>query len=246
MGFLIWIALAILAWVVIPCLQAKRQRAQVEGRTMHRLLDGISGMLAKMAKADGHVSREEVELARRFFQSMGLDEEQYRRAVENFNYAKDAPYDISHYAREFASVASNEARELVYEMLWAVAVADGRLDPAEDRLLHEVVGALGFHEEVYFYFRRVHLGDSAAGAGGGAYSSSHDNAELERAYARLGCSASDSDEAVRAAYRKQAMRYHPDRLRAEGLPEGMLAKATQSMAEINAAWDVVCLARGIK
>jgi len=39
------------------------------------------------------------------------------------------------------------------------------------------------------------------------------------------------------------MRYHPDRLKAEGVPEGMIAQATRSMAEINAAWDVVKKAR---
>lgn len=245
MGFLAWLALAILVWVVIPNWQARQRRTQIEGMVKHQLVDGIAGMLAKIAKADGHVSCDEVEVAQSFFRSMGLSEDLYQRAVSTFNYAKDAPFDISHYAREFASVASDEARSLVYELLWAVAAADGRLDPGEDRLLHEVVGALGFRDEVYHYFKRIHLGDFSGGAAGSAGSAS-DDADLARAYAHLGCSASDSDAAVRSAYRKQAMKYHPDRLRAEGLPEGMLQQATRSMAEINSAWELVRESRGMK
>ena len=50
---------------------------------------------------------------------------------------------------------------------------------------------------------------------------------------------------MKAAYRRLAMRYHPDRLRADGLQEGMITKATESMSEINSAWEVVRRARNI-
>ena len=63
--------------------------------------------------------------------------------------------------------------------------------------------------------------------------------KLRDAYAKLGCSPDDSDETVKTAYRKLAMRYHPDRLKAEGVPDSMIQIATRSMSEINAAWDLI-------
>ena len=41
------------------------------------------------------------------------------------------------------------------------------------------------------------------------------------------------------------MKYHPDRLRQNGVPEEMIAKATDKMAQLNAAWDDIRKARGI-
>lgn len=68
---------------------------------------------------------------------------------------------------------------------------------------------------------------------------------LDRAYATLGCTSADSNAKIKSAYRKLVMKYHPDRLKAEGLSDALLAKATASMAEINAAWALVKSSRGI-
>ena len=130
---------------------------------------------------------------------------------------------------------TQEARTLVYEMLWVVAAADGVLDDAEDRLLRSAAGYLDIDMTFYHYFKRMYFCAGAGQAGGGRTQRS----DVEKAYAKLGCSPSDTDDAVRSAYRKLAMRYHPDRLRAEGMPEGMVSRANQAMAEINAAWDAV-------
>lgn len=255
MGLLIWIAMAILAWVVIPMYQ-ERQRAErrrrLENAVKSGLLDGIAGMLAKIAKADGHISEEEGEVARRFLKSMGLSEQDYQYCVKRFNSARNDGYDIDHYASLFAQMASDEACQLVYEVLWSVAAADGRLDPNEDRMLLRLAGLLNLGSGLYHYYRKYFFATGARRPGndhGGwrERSDTHRTSEqsLAKAYAKLGCSASDTDDAVRSAYRRQAMKYHPDRLRAEGLPDGMIQKATESMAEINAAWDLVRRTRGI-
>ena len=62
---------------------------------------------------------------------------------------------------------------------------------------------------------------------------------LAEAYAVLGVAASASDGEVKRAYREKAKKYHPDTLRAQGLPEEQVKAATDAMARVNAAWTTI-------
>ena len=87
-----------------------------------------------------------------------------------------------------------------------------------------------------------------AGAGAGwrqqFESASSGDDSLRRAYATLGAEPSESLEAIRRKYRELAKRNHPDAMRAEGLPEEQVSRASARMARINAAWSEVRSARG--
>ena len=64
-------------------------------------------------------------------------------------------------------------------------------------------------------------------------------------YEVLGCPPNASDEEVCRAYREKAKQYHPDTLRAQGLPDGIIASANDRMARVNAAWSVIRQERGL-
>lgn len=237
---IIWV---IVIWGIILWIQsAQGQRRREQEQTMRRaqaefvkgrILECFSRMLAFISKADGRISECEVNVASQCLKSLGISDEEYRRCVEAFNGTRDFSREaFRRCAAELVGIATNEACTLIYEMLWIVASADGVLDEGEDDLLRMATSALQIDGLLYHYLKNRYFGN-------GVGERTKGNAELEKAYAQLGCSPSDSDDAVKAAYRKAAMRYHPDRLRAEGLPEGMISQATRSMAEINAAWDVV-------
>lgn len=234
----IWL---ILIWGFVLWMRSVQRNLQNRqtGGGRQALLDGLCGMLAKMAKVDGRVSKAEVEQAQTFLRGLKLAPAEYRFCVSRFNAAIDSPLSFGHYASIFASRVSEEGRVLVYEILWSIAVADGVIRPTEDRLLQQAVADLAVSPELYRYFRARATSGRSSGASSGGTSRQGPERELSEAYATLGCSATSTDEELRSAYRKLAMRYHPDRLRAEGLPEGMLKKATASMAAINAAWNVV-------
>ncbi len=70
-------------------------------------------------------------------------------------------------------------------------------------------------------------------------------ASCDQAYRILGVAPTASNEAVRQAYRKKAKIYHPDSLRAQGLSDDLIAKATDQMARVNAAWEMIKSARGL-
>ena len=248
-GIIFWIRSALGRQRIEQEQAARRVQAEYVKR---RILECFSKMLAFISKADGRISKCEVDVASQCLKSLGISETEYRRCVGAFNGMHDFSFEaFRRCAAELVEIATNEACTLIYEMLWIVAAADGTLDAGEDDLLRNATGPLGIDGFFYHHFKRRYFGfggaggSAGAGGSGGAGGGYQHDLELEKAYARLGCSASDSNDAVKSAYRKAAMRYHPDRLRAEGLPEGMIAQATRSMAEINAAWDVVRKARGL-
>ena len=98
--------------------------------------------------------------------------------------------------------------------------------------------ALGIRIDWFAYFASQRLG-----ARNGGPSASRD--PLADAYAVLGASANDSADELKRKYRELAKRNHPDALRAQGLPEEMVGKATERMSRINAAWATIREARGI-
>ena len=197
----------------------------------------VAAMLAKMAKADGHVSRTEIAGVEAAFRRLGFTPAARRYAIEVFRRAKDDYHTIYQYAQDFAAaVDSVDVRELFYEILWDVAGADGTVGPNELVILQRIPRALGIRLEWYAYFAAQRLG--ARGP-----SSSRDS--LADAYAVLGAGANDSTDELRRKYRELAKRNHPDALRAQGLPEEMVGKATERMCRINAAWTTIREARGI-
>ncbi len=246
------ILMFILSWgivILIWTLQEKsRVRQQEEMRRCHiefvrqTILESFGKMLAFVSKADGRISREEVEIASQCLRSMGLSESEYQQCVSAFNSVHDSSFEeFRRCAERFAGVTTVEARILLYEMLWIVAAADGVLESGEAELLSKATDPLEIDRTLYHYFHNRYFAEYSRRT---TNNDVHDT-ELEEAYAKLGCAASDSDETLKSAYRRLAMRYHPDRLRAEGLPEGMITQATKSMSEINSAWEIVRRARNI-
>ena len=81
--------------------------------------------------------------------------------------------------------------------------------------------------------------------GGGGREGSAARDPLADAYAVLGAKPTDDVESLRRRYRELAKKNHPDAMRAQGLPEEMVGKATERMSRINAAWEAIKEARGI-
>ena len=68
---------------------------------------------------------------------------------------------------------------------------------------------------------------------------------VNSAYGILGVSPSATEEELRKAYRATAKRCHPDVLRSQGASEDVIARASQKMSAVNAAWNEIKKARGM-
>lgn len=199
-----------------------------------------AAMLAKMAKADGRISKVEISAVEAAFARLGFSRAARSYAIDVFRKAKDDSHSIYEYARDFASVVGNgDVRVIFYEMLWDIACADGDLSATEKNILERITPYLKISSEWFGVFYRERF-----------YSSSRDRSayrgdDMADAYSQLGISPSASDDEVKKAYRNLAKRYHPDTLKAQGLPDEMVARANERMSKINAAWNAVKKERGL-
>src|SRR6266851_2772623 len=162
---------------------------------------------AKMAKADGTVTRDEVAAFREVFQ-VPPEEEAHLRLV--FDLARRSIAGFDSYARQVGRLFAGH-RAVLEDLLgglFYIALADGRVCPAEDAYLREVARLFGIDAAGYTRIRAAFIGPSAGGAPDGA----------DDPHAVLGVAPDASLDEIRAAYRRLIRAYHPDLLVARGLP----------------------------
>ena len=204
-----------------------------------------AAMLAKMAKADGRITRDEIDSVERAFAQLGFAAQARDYAISVFRKAKDDAHTIYQYADEFAAaVDSVELRELFYELLWDLACADGDVSASERLILQRIPLSLRIRPAWYVFFAQQRLGETSSSSGGGRRATPARDA-LQEAYEVLGASASDTPDELKKKYRALAKKNHPDALRAQGLPDELVGKATERMGRINAAWATIRSARSL-
>jgi DnaJ like chaperone protein len=192
----------------------------------------LISLAAKVAKADGHVTRAEIRSFDQFLKNdLGMGTEDRRIAARIFNEARDSTVGTAEFTRQIRSLLGHQPdrlRDLVC-LLLKVALADGRLSREEDRLIRSIAGELGLgprdFEECLALFRR---------------------GNLDAAYALLGVDAAAQDAEVRRAYRRLAKEYHPDVIASKGLSTEFQDFAMEKMRAVNEAYDRIKEARGIR
>ncbi|HML11176.1 MAG TPA: molecular chaperone DjiA [Stellaceae bacterium] len=177
---------------------------------------------AKMAKADGEVTRDEVAAFNEVF-SVPPGEEAHMRTI--FDLARRSAHGFESYARQVGKLFAGDKAVLedLLGGLFYIALADGALCVAEDAYLREVARLFGFSDADYARIRATHGGPP--------------HEEPEDPHAVLGVATDASAEEIRVAYHRLVRETHPDTLIAQGLPPENLAIATARIARINAAHD---------
>lgn len=183
---------------------------------------------AKMAKADGVVTREEISAFKRVFRIPPNEEKNVGRI---FNLARQDTAGYEEYAAQVARMfhKTPQLMEDLLHGLFTIAMADGVLHPAEDAYLRNVASIFGFDAAAYARIRGYHV-----------------RAEEADPYQILGVAPDISDEELKKAYRRLIRENHPDKAVAEGLPQEFVELANAKLAKINVAYDQVTKLRGLQ
>jgi len=206
-------------------------------------------VMGYLAKADGRVSEREIAAARAVMQELRLDGTQVREAIACFSAGKQPAYDYQAELRQLTALCHGrpDIARVFLEIQVRAALEGNDLEGPVRPLIGRLAAALGvsalevMHVEAVLRIQRSG-GFRAARAAGAAAA----ERELAEAYRVLETSAAASDEEVAKAYRRQLQRHHPDKLKAHGLPESMLAHAKQRTQQIIEAWEIVRERRGIR
>ena len=232
----------------------RRQPYSDDAASEMLFLGATAAILAKLAKADGHISQDEIASAENAFARLGISGEKRDFCIRIFRQAKDDEHTVYEYADSFADAQPDEViRVVFYDILWDLATADGRIDREEKTILRFLPRHLRINPALFYaqYARRVAEDGFGRQSRAGGQSGSgrrqsqppRANDPLAEAYATLGCKPSDSDEEIKRAYREKAKKLHPDEMTAQGLPPELVQKANDEMARVNAAYDLIRKAR---
>ncbi len=188
-------------------------------------------MLAKLAKADGRISEEEIDTINKFMlQDLNLNPESRMIAMNIFNVAVESAESFNNFAAQLYSQFHLQPQilELMIDILLRVSIADGAMSENEEKLIRSAVRIFNFSEESYKKLRSKYV------------------QEFEKYYAILGCGENDTNEHIKSQYRKLVMEFHPDKIVSKGLPEEFTKFAQNKFREIQEAYDIVKKERGIK
>ena len=188
----------------------------------------VIALSAKMAKADGVVTDDEIEAFERLFR-VHPDEAANVRRVFDMARRDTAGYET--YARQIARLfAGNPALlEDILDGLFEIAKADGVLHPGELALLERVAEIFGFAPNEFRRIRASHFAPDAADP-----------------YVVLGVAYDASDDEIHRTYRRLVRENHPDSLIGRGVPQEFVRLATDKLAAINVAYDRIEVERGLK
>lgn len=181
---------------------------------------------AKMAKADGIVTSDEV-LAFREIVEIPEGEERHVTSLFNLAQADVAGFDV--YARRIAALFPDDSETLVdiIDGLFHIAKADGVVHENELVYLETVAEIFGISGREFRQIKARHLQDSGD------------------PYEILGIAQTAGDQEIKSHYRKLVAENHPDRLMARGVPEEFIKLANDRLAAINGAWAEIRNQRGL-
>jgi len=201
-------------------------------------------VMGHLAKADGRVSEREINAARGIMASLKLGDSQVREAIGLFTAGKRPDFDLeSELARLRHSCGGNAAILRAFiEIQLRFALAGSDMGGATRVRMTRIAGLLGFPGPLLARME-ASLRGGRAGAGGGT--AADNEARVAAAYRTLEVERDITDAELVKAYRRLMSRHHPDKLKANGLPDSMLEHAKQRTQEIREAYELLRERRGI-
>ena len=182
---------------------------------------------AKMAKADGVVTEDEIEAFRQIFE---IPEDEFNHVSKLYNLAKQDVAGYHAYAKRVARLFPEDPviLEDVMNGLFHIAKADGLVHENEMLFMDDIAEIFDIKGREYERIRLRHLEPKDGNP-----------------YVFLDADQSWDDDHLKSHYRKLIKENHPDRFIARGLPPEFVSIANERLSQINSAWATIKLERGL-
>jgi DnaJ like chaperone protein len=202
-------------------------------------------VMGHVAKSDGRVSESEIAAARAVMSDLRLNQFQVRTAIDHFNAGKQADFNLATELASLAAAARGRPGLLrtFMEIQVRAALAGSNMEGSSRQLIAYMANRLGVSMVELSQIEavlRIRSGTFRQ------QPTRHSSAEqLQHAYRVLECPPETNNSELAKAYRRQLSRNHPDKLKANGLPDSMIEHAKQRTQQIIEAYELIKERRGI-
>ena len=176
---------------------------------------------AKLSKADGQVSREELIAVK---DKLKIPENELDEVGKVFNKAKQESTGYEPYAQQIAQFYKGNLNVLeeVINVLFYIAESDGHVSVEEEKMIENIAYIFGLTQAQYLSIKE-----------------SRKSSEKQNPYMVLESSPNDDLQTIRKRYLKLSKEHHPDLLMSKGVPNEVIEESKKTMRSINSAWDQI-------
>jgi len=176
---------------------------------------------AKLSKADGQVSREELIAVK---DKLKIPENELDQVGKIFNKAKEESAGYEPYATQIAQIYQGNLNVLeeVINILFYIAEADGKVSTSELSMIENIAKIFGLNQVQFNSIKEARK-----------------SSEKLNPYIVLESNPDDNIETIRKKYIKLSKEHHPDLLISKGVPEEVIAESKKKMRAINSAWGQI-------
>ena len=176
---------------------------------------------AKLSKADGQVSREELVAVK---EKLKIPENEIDQVGKIFNKAKEESTGYEPYARQITQIYGNNPNVLeeVINILFYIAEADGNVSESELRMIEHISQIFGLNTSQFNSIKE-----------------SRKTSDKLNPYIVLESKPDEDIQAIRKKYLKLSKEHHPDLLISKGVPTEIIEESKKKMRAINLAWDQI-------
>ena len=181
---------------------------------------------AKLSKADGQVSREELIAVK---DKLKIPENELDEVGKVFNKAKEEKTGYEPYAKQIAQFYKENLNVLeeVINILFYIAESDGHVSSEEEKMIENIAYIFGLTQAQYLSIKE-----------------SRKSSNKQNPYMVLESNADDNLQTIRKRYLKLSKEHHPDLLLSKGVPNEVIEESKKTMRSINSAWDQVQKLKG--
>ena len=176
---------------------------------------------AKLSKADGQVSKEELIAVR---DKLKIPENEINNVGKIFNKAKEESSGYEPYAQQIAQIYKNNLNVLeeVINILFYIAESDGNVSQSELNMIQHIAQIFGLNQSQFNSIKE-----------------SRKSSGKLNPYIVLESKPEENLQTIRKKYLKLSKEHHPDILISKGVPEEVIEESKKKMRAINSAWDQI-------